>query len=161
MALIAKWNIKVNNKNVTTEGTTLNNMITLIPNETSNVVEGKLAPGHGGYFDIAINPEGTEVGFDYKIVLDVTSLPIDVTLTGYNIGTSGDSSNVTEIIDNTITGTMNLPSTSVFTTEDTKNFRFYWIWNDVRENDEQHTLAATGTGQYSIGVSVTLTQKII
>lgn len=161
MALIAKWNIKVNNKDVTTEGTTLNNMITLIPNETSNVAEGKLAPGYGGCFDIAINPEGTEVGFDYTIVFDITSLPTDVALTGYNIVTSGDSSDLTEIIDNTITGTMNLPSTSVFTTEDTKNFRIYWIWNDVRENDEQHTLAAIEDEQYSIGVSVTVTQKII
>ena len=160
VASIATWSIKVNDVDLTGEGTTLTNKIELKPDETSNVVSGKLAPGYGGYFDIALNPVGTEVSFNYNLKLDNSNLPADIEIVGYTIGTSGTSENATPIVDNTITGTMSLTNNTAFSSSDTQNIRIFWIWNDVRSKDAVHTSAATSGTDYAVGVEVIVTQII-
>lgn len=160
-ALIAKWSISVNSEDITGEGTTLTNVINLVPDESTNVVSGKLAPGYGGHFDIVINPTGTEVSFDYTINLNTASLPTDIVLVGYNEGTTGTKDDATAITNNTITGTMELPNNNAFTAQDIKTIRVYWMWNDVRDNDTTHTNSAISGTEYSIGVEVIVTQKVV
>jgi len=159
-ALIANWSLKINNEDITGEGTTLTNQITLVPDETENVSEGKLAPGHGGYFDIVIDPTGTEVSFDYTINVDMSALPTDIVLAGYNIGTTGTREDSTAITDDTITGTMELQENAPFTDQDIRTIRIYWMWNDVRDNDAVHTSAGISGNTYSVGVEVVVTQVI-
>lgn len=160
-ALIAKWSIKVNSEDITGEGTTLTNVITLVPDESTNVATGKLAPGYGGYFDVVIDPTGTEVGFDYTVNLDTSSLPTDIVLVGYNIGTEGTKDDATAITDNTITGTKDLINNTAFTADSIETIRVYWMWNDVRDNDAAHTSNATSGTEYSVGVEVIVTQKVV
>lgn len=159
-ALIAKWDIKVNDKVISEEGTTMSNVITLVPDESSNVVNGKLAPGYGGYFDIIIDPTGTEVSFNYSINLDTSNLPTDIILTGYNVGTNGTNESANTISNNTIQGNMPIQNNTPFSSTDIQTIRIYWMWNDIRENDEVHTASAIGEKQYSVGVEVIVTQVI-
>lgn len=159
-ALIAKWSIQVNDNDITGEGTTLSNVITLVPDESTNVVNGKLAPGYGGYFDVIIDPTGTEVSFNYQINLNTSNLPTDIVLVGYNIGTEGTKDTATAITDNTITGNMQLQNNTPFTNADVRTIRVYWMWNDIRDNDATHTDTAMGDATYSVGVEVIVTQVV-
>ena len=159
-ALIANWSLKINNEDITGDGTTLTNQITLVPDATENVSEGKLAPGHGGYFDIVIDPTGTEVSFDYTINVDMSQLPTDIVLAGYNIGTTGTREDSTPITDNTISGTIELENNEPFSEQDVETIRVYWMWNDIRDNDAVHTTAGISGNTYSVEVEVVVTQVI-
>lgn len=158
VALIASWSIKVNDDDIT-EGTTLEQQITLVPQQSTNVVNGKLAPGYGGYFDIEIDPTGTEVSFDYIITLDVTQLPTDVEIVGYTMGTEGTAETATPITNNQITNSVTLGD-SAFNEQNVQNIRVYWMWNDVTDNNSVHTAEAISNAEYKVGVNVTVTQKI-
>jgi len=70
---IAKWQILVNNSNVTGETNTFN--ISNVNWETnSGVIPGKAAPGLSAYFEIIIDPTGSEVAIEYEIFLDFLNL---------------------------------------------------------------------------------------
>ena len=60
-AQVAKWNVGVNFENKDFEET------------YDHILDGRLAPGSSGSFDIKINPGQTEVDFDYEIMLVKTS----------------------------------------------------------------------------------------
>lgn len=161
-AAIANWSIKVNTQDITLDGTEENKQITLVPEESENVVSGKLAPGYGGYFDITLDPTGTEVGFDYTLKLDMSNLPTDITITEYDIIKNSITSESDLIINNNkIEGEFELSDNESFSSENITTFRIYWVWNDVRENDAVHTATAIGNGEYSVGVSVCVTQKVV
>ena len=57
-APVAKWNVTFTPANDTFVGT------------YSHVVTNKIAPGTSGTFDIAVNPNDTEVCFNYTIKID-------------------------------------------------------------------------------------------
>lgn len=161
-AAIANWSIKVNTEDITVDGIEENKEITLVPEESSNVATGKLAPGYGGYFDITIDPTGTEVGFDYTIKLDVSKLPTDITITEYDVIKESSVTEADLVIDsNKIEGDFNLDSNTAFGANDITTFRIYWVWNDVRANDAVHTATAISDGEYCVGVEVCMTQKVI
>ena len=160
-AAVANWSIKVNDIDITGDGGTVTNQIELKPEQSEKVIEGKLAPGHGGYFDVRIDPTGTEVNINYKIVLDTSNLPTDVVLAGYNIGgTTTTSDGATPIQDNTINGEISISENRAFDITDTEIVRIFWMWNDVRENDSVHTATATDGQEYNVGVNVTVTQVV-
>lgn len=72
-ANLAKWQILVNGSDVSGETTEFNlNDV----NWTSNtgVVPGKAAPGLSAYFEILIDPTGSEVAIEYEIELDFLAL---------------------------------------------------------------------------------------
>ncbi len=72
-ANLAKWQILVNGSDVSGEATEFNlNDV----NWTSNtgVVPGKAAPGLSAYFEILIDPTGSEVAIEYEIELDFLAL---------------------------------------------------------------------------------------
>lgn len=83
---IARWQIFVNNNNVTES---YNSSMTFTPNLDSNVniAANKIAPTSTGYFDIAINPTNVDVSFTYNISFSVPedSIISDVNVTEYAI----------------------------------------------------------------------------
>ena len=160
-AVIANWAIKVNTEDITADGTTAAKDITLVPETSANVAEGKLAPGYGGYFDITIDPTGTEVGFDYDIELDVSKLPTDITITEYDLMKATETTADLAITNNKIEGEFTLAENESFNADDVTTFRIYWMWNDVRANDATHTATAIGNGDYSVGVELCVTQKVV
>ena len=80
-AYIANWKVKINNEDITNKQT-LSNMITLVPDTSrETTTDNKLAPGKTGFFDIIIDPTGTEVAIEYTINFDITNLPTGIILT--------------------------------------------------------------------------------
>ena len=159
VATIASWNIKINDTDITLGETTLSNIITLVPEQSDNVADGKMAPGYGGHFDIVIDPAETEVSLDYTLTLDTTQLPTDVVLLGY--GDANSTESTTTIENNTITGEINIQNSSAFTSLDAQTIRVFWMWNDVRDNDSIHTSTAVSDTEYKVGVEITVTQKVV
>ena len=82
---IAKWSFVANNSKETIQTISLVDTA----NEVS-LVEGKIAPGTKGSFDIVIDATGSEVGVDYKVnVAEETNLPTNLL---YNVTMDGETS---------------------------------------------------------------------
>ena len=146
---IANWHISINNNNILNSGT-LTNTIELIPT-TQTTTDNKLAPGQSGYFDISINPEGTDVGIQYIINFDTTNIPTGILLDTYEILENG----ITGRIENSkIEGEINLQQMQQLTSSEKKTIRVYWKWS------ETSTEIPTGEEKYKIQATITVKQKI-
>lgn len=146
---IADWQISINNKDIL-NGETLVNSLQLIP-DTQITTDNKIAPGQKGYFDIIINPEGTDVAIQYMLNFNTTNIPSGILLTKYEILETGISA---RIENNTIEGEINLPEENQLTQEEKKTIRVSWEWNEVS------TYIPTGEENYRIQATVTVKQKI-
>lgn len=72
---VAKFNLFVNDTNIVdTKEFNINN-ITVLDNE--NVLNGKIAPGVSGYFDIVLNPMESDVSIYYEVTLDLDNIDND------------------------------------------------------------------------------------
>lgn len=146
---IADWQISINNKDIL-NGETLVNSLQLIP-DTQITTDNKIAPGQKGYFDIIINPEGTDVAIQYMLNFNTTNIPSGILLTKYEILETGISA---RIENNTIEGEINLQEENQLTQEEKKTIRVFWEWNEVS------TYIPTGEENYRIQATVTVKQKI-
>lgn len=84
---IGKWIIKLNNVDISkgySENFIIDNMI---DSENENIEDGYIAPGKSGYFDIVIDPSGTEVAirYDIQINLESMNLPDNIKLSVDNL----------------------------------------------------------------------------
>ena len=113
--LFAKWQILVNDSDITNNTTTSIN-ITPVMEENVNVADNTIAPSSKGYFDIEVNPSNVGVSFNYNITLDVVNenLP-DLIISKYAILDSdyieGDQITTTTILNNIINGTVDYTDT--------------------------------------------------
>lgn len=128
---VGKWIIKLNNTNIT-QGVAQDFLINnIVMDENENVIDGKLAPGRSGYFDIEIDPEGTQVAVRYDITLNkenMTNEEIQIT-------------NIQELNGNTLTRTAENTYTGVISIEDVENGEVNTIrvsieWNNNELNNE-------------------------
>ena len=124
-ATIAKWNLKVNTQDISTE-TTLEH--TLTPTLVANqyVKDGTIAPGSTGYFDIEIDATNVDVDFTYTIdgVPDTNTPLEDLKFTKYTVNGGSDIEyNPTTKITGNIT--KNTASTAI---------RVYFEWDDSATN---------------------------
>lgn len=69
---VAKFNLFVNNSNIVDTKTFNIDNITVIENE--NVLNGKIAPGVSGYFNIELNPKGSDVSIYYEVSLNLDNV---------------------------------------------------------------------------------------
>lgn len=67
---VGKWNIKLNNKDVTENNSYDFVIENIVIRGNENVAEGKIAPGLTGYFDINIDPSDTNVSVRYDLTID-------------------------------------------------------------------------------------------
>ena len=134
-ATVAKWSFKVNGQTQTIPDIDLATTM----KENNNVVEGKLAPGTEGSFDLNLDATGSEVAIDYNIKLAVTEKPS-------NLRFYTDSSYTKEIA--STDGVMNV--SGVLSLEEVKTIQtktIYWKWayqtgtaaNDIVANDKIDT----------------------
>ena len=113
--LFAKWQILVNDSDITNNTTTSIN-ITPVMEENVNVADNTIAPSSKGYFDIEVDPSNVGVSFNYNITLDVVNenLP-DLIISKYAILDSdyieGDQITTTTILNNIINGTVDYTDT--------------------------------------------------
>lgn len=122
---VAKFNLFVNDSNVVdTKEFNINN-ITVLDNE--NVLNGKIAPGVSGYFELLLSPKGSDVAIYYEVTLDLD-----------NIDNEGITLEKIESDDNDLIRVDKYTYAGVFTLDDAKNnvtksVKIYFSWEN---NDE-------------------------
>lgn len=109
----AKWQILVNNTDITNNTSSNIEFTPTINKNNTNVAQNKVAPASTGYFDVEIDPTNVDVSFNYKIELGIENnenIP-DLTITKYAVVPEGyiEGDGLTEvtITDGTITNAMN------------------------------------------------------
>lgn len=122
---VAKWQIKVNDEDISNQ-TVLHNSITPTFPGTEYIESGVLAPGASGYFDIEIDPNGTDVAFDYRMTIDNLNGYNDIKLEGYTINPETNSTK-TNIGDGVITGSFAIGAPA-------ETIRVYVEWYDGNDN---------------------------
>lgn len=149
---VANWKIALNGKELTSSSNTLTDSIILIPTTdengndlTTDIDENtpiKIKPGQTGYFDIEIDPTGTEVSFSYQVSLDLTNsvLPNGLNISTYSLDGGVTSNTLPE--DNTLKNTVSLGNNDIFTDSDIQRIRYYWNWESDEGGDTAYTIIA-------------------
>lgn len=127
---IAKWQVKVNNSNITDPVSFV--VDNYVVENDSMVKAGLIAPGMTAYFDIEIDPNDTDVSIRYDITLDMDELENDrIQIT-----------NVEEIDNHTIVLTDESTYTGIIpiTDSETHTIRIYVEWVNDENNNEIDSL---------------------
>ncbi len=149
-----KWSIKLNNVDISSG--VVNNFVidNIIYSENSNVASNRIAPGRSGYFDIELDPSGTEVAIRYDIFIDLesASYPSNIAFSIQDL-TNGNAV-LTDI--NTYTGVIDLEDID---SGDPITLRLNVIWSDIVSNNETDTeLASTKGNSLQVPVTVVIQQ---
>lgn len=165
--LFAKWQILVNENDITNNTTTSIN-ITPVMEENVNVAENTVAPSSKGYFDIDIDPSNAGVSFDYSINLNIEdeNMP-DLMISKYAVldkdYNEGDQITATTILNNTINGTVDYDATA----HEPFTVRVFFEWYegvDEKMDDEADTNigyeAALNDKSLLVNASISFNQKI-
>ena len=171
-ATVAKWSVKLGSEDISTEAKTIN--ATFVYDSNDYVKDGRIAPGRSGYFDIEVDPTGSEVAVDYEFSINSVAIAqaleenstsaIAITGATYTVfGGSATAANLTN--SSTVAFTESLADVL-----DGKKVtvRVFIAWdNDSDANNESDTaegIAAHAAGEngktISIPVSVTAKQHI-
>ncbi|MDO4341780.1 MAG: hypothetical protein Q4C44_03440 [bacterium] len=149
------WTIKLNEKNISsgvTEKFTLNNIT--YNNTNPNIDEKYIAPGKSGYFDIILDPTGTEVAISYeiKVNLEDTNYPSNIK---FSVEELNSNANITSE-NNTFTGVISLEEV---TKSKTITLRLHLNWeNDEQFNEEDTSLGIVENNRFEIPIKVILNQ---
>lgn len=153
---IATWEVEINGSVVTNEQKKFN-MEDIKWNTSGNVLEGKVAPGMDGYFDIQINPKKTDVSIKFDLVYDVEYLK---TINPAIVITKVEELNGHELIltdKYTYTGVIDLEKIKKNTTY---TIRTYIKWEDIEENsDNDYQLGTTNT-MFELPINIVVTQYL-
>ena len=146
---LARWQILVNNEDISKKTTLSNNIEAVLPgNEYIN--SGILAPGATGYFDLIIDPSNVDVAFKYDISITNNNAYSDIKVSGYEINPGNNPNPINFQSGNTITNIVPIGS-STFT------IRVYIEWYDESDNDMNNS---TDTDLVLDNVSLTYTASI-
>ena len=127
---IARWQVLVNNEDVTS-ATTLNNIITPVFPGNNNIAQGVIAPSAEGYFDIVIDATNTDVSLRYEVTTSANeeSIVQDLVLSGYSI----DEGERQEIVEDE-NGNFKIQGDIRYNSQDKDiTLRVYIKWNDDTE----------------------------
>ena len=145
------WNITVNGEDITT-GTDAEFVINLIDTTQNNYVKpGKLAPGLSGSFEIAINPQDTNVSVRYDVILNQEELG-GSNLTIKSIKEIEKGYELIQTAENTYTGV--IPLADIANRVNHK-IKMEIEWQDDGLNDESDTqIGKNETHQLKIPITV-------
>ncbi len=153
---IAKWNIELNENDITnglTEEIIINEFSVV---EDANVKEGKIAPGMYGMVDLELDPKDTDVSVKYVITLgDIEDQPISLESVQL---VSGNSTLIRTDVDE-YTGVMNLQDINNNTGK--VKIRISVLWQNDESKNDIDTQIGTNTGYtLDIPIRVTVTQYL-
>ena len=123
---IKKWNIKVNNNDITT-GTTLSDKITATFTGSEHIANNTMAPGSEGYFEINLDYSNVEVSFEYEISIGENNTVPDISI--YKLEVDGTEIQGTGL---NISNTININTDN--DTDKKKDIKVYIRWNDDEAN---------------------------
>ena len=141
---IAKWSFVARDNN--------NNITNISLKDTANevsLVNGKIAPGTHGSFDIIIDATGSEVGVDYDIkVVSESNIPTNMKFSQKNNSTK--YSTLKELADAELNGNINLAEENKV-----KTITVEWEWPFETENgDSADMLNGVNAGNYQFGLQI-------
>lgn len=153
-AQIATWDFKVNGQKEEVQTISLGSTY-----DSSTLVNGKIAPGTEGNFQIKVDATGSDVGIDYKIKFsDETNKPANLKFYYQEV----EYNSVLELGEN-LSGTINADDENK-----SKTFDIKWKWNyetgsnptEVASNDKIDTQNAQEITNYEFDVIVSGTQVV-
>lgn len=146
----AKWNILINGTNIKSEEKFVVNSVNVENNE--NVLNGKIAPGVKGYFDIEIDKTNTSTSIVYSITFDFTKISDSITIENIEETTSG---NLIRTGENTYSKVMKINDDPI------SNIRVYIKWENKEENNDIDSLVGLSKDNYiNIPVSISAMQYL-
>ena len=162
---IGAWIVKINGTNIATEADiqtfTIND---LNYNSNDYVLDGKIAPGLLGYFDVVIDATGASVAVRYDVTIDFDKLDISDSIRFAKlvkvVNGLEDETGIVQTAENTYTGTISLADIEAGTTN---TIRVYLGWRDdgTGVNDaEDSILGTTKDIQVAIPVEVKASQYL-
>ena len=162
---IGAWIVKVNNTNIATEADVQNFTIdALTYNSNDYVLEGKIAPGLLGYFDVVIDATEASVAVRYDVTIDFEQLNISDSIKFAKlvrvVNGVEDETGIIKTAESTYTGTISLADIETGTTN---TIRVYLGWEDdgTGANDaEDSILGTTKDVQVAIPVEVKASQYL-
>ena len=149
-AVFAKWQILLNNTDITNETSSTIN-ITPIMEENQYIKNNTVAPSSKGYFDVNIDPSNVGVSFTYSINLKVANenMP-DLLITKYAVldknYIDGDEINTTNVEDNKISGELNFDNKITDFKFESFTIRVYFEWYEG-ENEKMNDQSDTNIGK--------------
>ena len=148
---VAKWVFTLNGTNVSYKTIKINSS-----SDESTLVNGKIAPGTQGSFDIVIDATGSEVGVEYA----VTFLNEKCKPTNMKFIYNNQEYSSLQALESQFTGTIDANAASKKVT-----YTINWIWdyetgntNEIQSNDKIDTNEGLVNGVYSFDVVATGTQ---
>lgn len=169
--LFAKWQILVNNTDITTNNSSSINFEPVIVKNT-NVANDVMAPTSKGYFDIDIDPTNVDVSFTYTINLEIENENIpDLMITEYaiipnNYSEGNDLEKIT-LNDFKIINDLDYDNTTKDFSFQPFTVRVYFEWYDgqngtMTDSDDTNigNLAAAEETSFKINANITFEQKI-
>lgn len=162
---IGAWIVKVNDTNIATgediENFTINE---LTYNSNDYVLEGKIAPGLLGYFDVTIDATQASVAVRYDVTIDFSQLNLSESIKFSKLATVVDGveseDGIVRTGESTYTGIVNLDDIEA---GKTSTLRVYLGWEDdgTGANDEEDsTLGKNKDAQVLIPVQVKASQYL-
>lgn len=151
--LLGNWTIKVNNTDISSGGKSVNFELTeenFKFVESNSVIDNKIAPGRSMYFDIYIDPIGTDVSVRYDVKFNFAKSPnANLVVTGVESYLIKDES--TTKIENPVKYTEKKTYTGVIPIdkieEKYKNkIRFYVTWVNNKLYDSKDSILGTTEG---------------
>lgn len=164
---VAKWAVKIGEKDATQENTTFDLSFNKVENE--NVVNGYIAPGSQLYADFKIDPTGSQVAIDYSFSLgNITASEgtVPTTVKVLKVAPVKDNVEQAELSPDTggkYTGKISLPSKDkALTADEAVTIRVYLEWENTNtaETDKVDTLTGVSAPTLTMTVNATATQSI-
>jgi len=150
---LAAWKVEVNNTSITNEEKTFT-IDDIVCSTSDNVLNGKLAPGIEGYFDILVDPKNTEVSVRYDIIYDIDYLQ-SVNKAFVITKIEELSGNELVLTDKyTYTGLILLDNNNVHTV------RTYIKWEDVEDNGYNDYVTGTTDTLFELPIKVNVSQYL-
>lgn len=153
-AQIATWDFKVNGQKEEVQTISLGSTY-----DSSTLVNGKIAPGTEGNFQIKVDATGSDVGIDYKIKFsDETTKPTNLKFYYQEV----EYNSILELGE-ALSGTINADDENK-----SKTFDIKWKWNyetgsnptEIASNDKIDTQNAQEITNYEFDVIVSGTQVV-
>jgi hypothetical protein len=146
-ASVAKWSFAANGSNSTIENISLVNTA----NEVS-LVDGKIAPGTKGSFNIIINAKGSEVDVDYKVkIVSEKNCPDNMKF--YSSSSNKTYTSLQDLANAELSGTITTAENSK-----EKTITVYWEWPYDGIDDTKDYANGIAANTYQFGIQIEGTQ---
>lgn len=154
---VARWNITVNNENITT-GSNFSNIITPVFPGNNNIAPDVIAPTAEGYFDIVLDVSDTDVSLRYTITTSANedSAVSDLIISGYSINNGERQDPI---------GTFVIEDTIPYDSQNKQQtIRIFLKWNDdanngaIMNNDDDTNATSNTNNKAKINVNFNIIQ---